>query len=308
VKRFFVLLCVLVLVAGFAVADDIGVDVGVEFYNGNINKADGDPTDSQIAPFITYENTFGGALTFHAGLENYYIHLEREPGPDGDYFPQDFDLNIWLNYRLNLSSASNLQFYLQNQNNVEVEPVHHGTTYQTNTGTLTPGVRFGQNTDFGGFYVRFRAPYDYVRAGRDDTRFRLRSRLGWTSNFGLGLWAQVNSQITPELDLYQALLLYASYGTDSFGDFDVTVTIPKEVSSGITINPTWGYDLENSSISLDCTFSGVGTDDGISLDVSPYVEYRAGAWTLYTQFDFTNVTANGGDMSISPTLGVKFSF
>ena len=310
-KRFFVLLCVLVVVAGFVAAEDIGITVGVEFYNENITKADGEPMSSFIMPYVAYDNSslLDGALTFHTGVENYNINLDRESGPDGGYFPQDFDFNISLTYKLSLNSASTLRFYLRDDNNVDISPVHNGTTYTTTSGTINPGVRFTQSTDIGSLYAQFRTPYDYIRAGRDDTRLRLQSRLGWSSTFGLSLYAQVGSRFIPDVDYYTGLTLYAAYPTDSLGDFDVTVTIPKEVSSGLTINPTWGYDFENSSISLDCTFSGVGTDDDITIDISPYVEYRAGAWTFYTQFDFTNVTAaNGSGMSISPTLGVKFEF
>jgi hypothetical protein len=306
VKKFFVLLCVLVLVAGFAVAEDIGLTVGVEFNNENINQADGDPTTSTIAPFIIYENTslLDGALTLHTGLESYYIHLEREPGSDGDYFPQDFDFNIWLQYKLSVGSASTLRFYLRDDNSVEVSPVHHGTTYTTTAGTLTPGIQFNQKMGFGSLYARLRAPINYLA---DDTEVRLQSRLGWNSNFDLGLWAEVRSRLTQETDLYQSLRLNANYAKDTY-ELNLFTIFPKEVSSGITINPTFDYYFENSTVELDFNFTGVGSDDGISLTLTPYFEYCVGAWTFYTSFEFANVTKNGGDMSISPTLGVSFSF
>jgi hypothetical protein len=199
---------------------------------------------------------------------------------------------------------------LTDTNNVDISPVHHGTTYTTTSGTINPGVRFTQNTSIGSLYAQFRAPYDYLRPGRDDTRLRLQSRLGWSSTFGLSLYAQVVSRFVPDVDLYTGSTLYAAYPTDSLGNFDVTFTLPKEVSSGITINPTWGYDFENSSLSLDFSFDGVAASEGdIEVTFTPYVEYYAGAFTFYASFEFYNVTkANGSGMSFSPTLGVKFEF
>jgi len=315
-KKLIVLLCVLVLVTGIVVAEDIGVTVGVEFYNENINKADGDPTESYIEPYIAYDNTslLDGALTFHMGVENYNINLAREAGPDGDYFPKDFDFNIWLQYKLSIGSASTLRFYLRDDNNFTISPIHHGVTYEigsganTSGGTLTPGLQFNQSMGFGSLYARVRMPYDYVMAGKDDTRVRLQSRLGWNSTFGLGLYAEVRSRLAPDLDLYQFLRLFAEYDTDSFGLFNVLAIIPKEVSNGITIWPHYEYDFENSSFALDCYFNDVGTDDGITIDIEPYVEYRAGAFTFYADFLFENITANGGGMRLSPLLGVKFEF
>jgi len=305
VKRFFVLLCVLVLVAGFVVAEDIGITVGLEFYNENINKADGEPMVSQIIPNIAYDNTSlaGGALEFHTELD-YFIDLAREAGTDGYYFPQDFNFFAWLQYKLSIGSASTLRFYLRDDNSVDVSPVHHGTTYTTTVGTLTPGIQFNQKMDFGSLYARIRAPINYLA---DDTVVNLQSRLGWNSNFDLGLWAEVRSRLTQESELYQQLRLNANYAKDTY-ELNLLAVIPKETSNGIRINPTFDLYFENSTLELDCNFTGVGSDDGISLTLTPYVEYCVGAWTFYTQFEFANVTKNGGDMSISPALGVKFEF
>jgi hypothetical protein len=306
VKKFFVLLCVLVLVAGFAVAEDIGITVGVEFYNENINKADGEPMASYIMPYIGYDTSLlDGALAFHTGVENYNINLDRESGSDGGYFPQDFDFNIWLQYRLSLNSASTLRFYLRDDNNVDISPVHNGTTYTTTSGTLTPGIQFNQSTDIGSLYARFRAPIDYLA---DDTVVRLQSRLGWNSTFGLGLWAEVRSRLTQEFDFYQSLRLNANYAKDDY-ELNLFTIIPKEVSDGITINPTVDFYFENSTLEFDFVFDGVASDGDIEVTFTPYVEYYVGAWTFYTSFEFANVTkANGSGMSISPTLGVKFEF
>jgi len=58
VKKFFVLLCVLVLVAGIAVADDLGLTVGAEFYLGNVTKTSDGDWEPYIMPIIAYDKSF----------------------------------------------------------------------------------------------------------------------------------------------------------------------------------------------------------------------------------------------------------
>jgi len=270
VKKFFVLLCVLVLSVGLAVADDIGLTVGLEFGVGNITKADDGDWEPYLMPSIAYDTAFfDGALAFSTGLDYTFDFT-----PNFKELDQSLGFDISLNYALSLGSASTLSFYLANRTDVQVSP--RSDEDNNITGYFTPGIRFGQKTGIGTIYARFRAPIDYLRTDKNaDNRVRLRSRLGWNSNFGLGLWAQVKSTLVPASDLYQGVDANISYDADAF-HFDVTAYLGKELSDGISIEPYFEYYFGNFTFYIDCSFDGIA--------------------------------ANSGGITISPCIGVTFSF
>jgi len=271
VKKLFVFFCVLVLVAGFAAADDIGLTMGAEFGIGNITKADDGDWEPYLMPFIEYETSLlDDALDFYTKLEYNFDFT-----PSFGISAQTLGFEISLNYSLSLGSASTLSFYLGDRNDFKFSP--KSDTENNLTGTLTPGVKFSQETGIGSIYARVRAPIDYMQDEKNaDIKVALKSRLGWDSTFGLGLWAQVNSDLTPKRELYQSLDVDISYETDSFL-VEVGATIPKEISDGILIEP--------------------------------WFEYYLGNFTFYAYCDFEGVAAKGdGAVTVSPALGVKFSF
>jgi len=268
VKKFFVFLCVLILSVGIAVADDIGLTAGLEFGIGNVNKADDGDWEPYLMPYISYDKSFfDDALDFSIGLDYTFGFT-----PDFKDPSQTLGVDISVNYSLSLGSASTLSFYLANRNDVTISPKSDDNI----TGTLTPGVKFSQEMGIGSLYARVRAPIDYKQEDKDaDMAVGLKSRLGWDSTFGLGIWAQLNSDIAPTFDFYQGVDANVSYGTDLFS-FDVTASIGKELSAGISIEP--------------------------------YFEYYFGSFTFYIDCAFDGIAANSGGVTISPCIGVTFSF
>jgi len=103
----------------------------------------------------------------------------------------------------------------------------------------------------------------------------LKSTLGWDSTFGLSLWARVYSNLVPN-DFYQGVGADISFETDSVY-FELFARTNKEISDGIFIEP--------------------------------WFEYYLGKFTFYAYCDFEGVAAEGGGaVTISPALGIKFSF
>jgi len=264
VKKLFAIFCVLVLVTGIAAADDIGLSVGAEFGIGNITKVDDGDWEPYLMPFIEYETSLlDDALDFYTKLEYNFDFT-----PSFGISAQTLGFEISLNYSLSLGSASTLSFYLADRNDFTVSP--NSDTDNNLTGTLTPGVKFSQETGIGSIYARVRAPIDYMQAEKDaDIKVALRSRLGWDSTFGLGLWAQVKSDLTPTKELYNGFDANVSYETDSF-HFDVTANVGKKFSEGITIEPYFEYYFGNFTFYIDCAFDNIAADSG-SITLSPYI-------------------------------------
>jgi hypothetical protein len=292
VKKFFIFLCVLVLVAGFAVAQ-VGVDVGVEFTLNNVNKADGDDWNPVLMPWVSYGTSFGD-LDFSTELD-YYFDMQ----PDFDNLEQYLDFDLCLDYTLSLGSASTLLLEVDNIfENVAINPDFGGYV----EGTVTPLVKFTQQTDIGSFYVRVAAPIGYF-----DNDFKyLRSRLGWKSTFGLSLWGQLDSTLEP-MEIYSGWRADVNYAADSF-TFDVLIRGWKDLSSGLRIGPTFDYYLGGATISLGAVLYNVVADSGFHVDVIPGFEYSVGAIDFYINCTFANIAAESGEVSISPALGVSFSF
>jgi len=274
-KKFFAFFCVLILFAGFAVANDIGLAVGAEFGVGNVTKANDDDMAPYAMPFVTYDKSFfDDALDFSTELD---YTFDLEPKFDG-ISDQLLDFNLSLTYNLGLGSASTLSLGVDHDAHVTISPAKpDGTNFFG--GILTPAVKFNQELDFGDVYVKFAAPIGYIDEldKNAKTTVDLESRLGWDSTFGLGLWIQAYSSLVPSSnrELFQGLGATVSYETDSFY-FEVFARTYKELSSGIEITPEFDYYFGN--------------------------------FTFYANCEFTGIAADSGDVTISPALGIKFSF
>jgi len=146
-------------------------------------------------------------------------------------------------------------------------------------GTLTPAVKFNQEFGFGDIYAKVAAPIDYIDEFNKsaDTTVSLESTLGWDSTFGLGLWARLYSTLAPSSarELYQGLGFDVTYATGPVS-IEVSARTYKEFSDGIDITPEFSYNLGAFDFYVNCEFAGIAADDS--------------------------------SMTISPALGVTFSF
>jgi len=271
VKKFFVLLCVLVLFAGFVAADDIGLTAGLEFGVGNVTKANDGEWEPYLTPSITYEKSFlDDALDLYAELD-YTFDFK----PNFEELSQYLYFDLSLGYNLNFGSASTLSFILENEiDEFNISPRSDGNNF---TGIFTPAVKFNQELGIGDIYAKASVPITYIQDEKDaDKEVDLKFRLGWDSAFGLGLWAQLNSKLVPDFVGYNGFDANVSYETDVVY-FEVTANIPKELS-----------------------------DNGIN--ITPEFDYYFGNFTFYIKCKFAGVAANTGSVAISPALGIKFSF
>jgi hypothetical protein len=271
VKKFFVLICILVLVAGIAVADDTGLTVGAEFGIGNVTKADDGDWEPYLMPFIGYETSFlDGALDLSTELDYTFDFT-----PNFDKISQSLYFDFSLGYNLKLGSASTLSFILENEfDEFKISPKSEGNNF---TGIFTPAIKFNQEVSIGDIYAKVDAPITYIQEEKDaDKTVDLRFTLGLKSTFGLEFWARVSSAIVPDVVGYNGLDVNVSYETGPVY-FEVEANIPKEISGeGVTVTPEFDYTL--------------------------------GSFTFYVNCEFTNIGVDGKKINISPALGITFSF
>jgi len=282
-KKFFVALLVLVLSASFAAANDdadegIGLSVGLEFGIGNINKANDEEMSPYLRPLIIYENSFFDDTLYVYGELYYTFGFTKEPNDDGDEVnPQSLYSDLILGYNLSLGEASTLSFILENEfDEIIISP----TNKESNalTGIFTLAIKFNHEFDIGDLFAKIGSPITYIQYDKDaDTSVGLDFTIGWNSTFGLGIEAKICTLMVPGDDAgYSGVETIITYETETIY-IEVETIIPKEINNeGIKVTPEFDYLFKNFTFYVKCEFIGIGT--------------------------------SGGNVIISPALGVKYNF
>ena len=272
-KRFLVFFLVLVLGAGFAAAQDIGLTVGLEFGLGNVGKADDGDVEPYLMPMVIYENAFlDDALDLYAEFD-YTLGFTKVPNEDGDeVLPQEMYIDLSVGYNLSLGDASTLSFILENEfDAIEISPSDFIL------GRFTPAIKFNQGFDFGDVYAQVGLPITYFPNINDaEALTGLDFTIGWGSSFGLGIEAIIYTHLAPGDADYLGFETTVSYEADSLY-CELNAYFPSDIKAeGITITPEFDYSFDSLTAYLFIEFSGIGVD--------------------------------GGDVFITPALGIKYSF
>ena len=283
-KKLLFFLLVMALCASFAAAGDeaedegIGLSVGLELGIQNVCEANNGEIGPYLMPMLIYEDSFlEGALDVYAELD-YTFGFTQEPDDKGDEVnPQSMYVDLIVGYNLGLGSASTLSFILEN----EFDELIIAPRYQESsalTGIFTPAVKFNQELDIGDLFAQIGAPITYAQYDKDaDTAIGLDFTFGWNSAFGLGIEAKICTLLVPGDDAgYTGIEATVSYETGPVY-FEVEAIIPGEISGeGVTITPEFDFSFRN--------------------------------FTFYVKSEFAGIGVSEGDVTISPALGVKYSF
>jgi hypothetical protein len=269
-KKFFIFFLVLAMSASFATAEDdgIGLSVGLEFGIGIVDEE----VSPYLMPMLIYENSFlDEALDVYAEVD-YTLGFTKVPNEDGDEVnPQSMYIDLMIGFNLGLGDASTLSFILEN----EFDEMVFSPGFML-TGIFTPAVKFNHTLDFGDLFAQIGVPITYYDIDVD-TAIGLDFTLGWSSTFGLGIEAKICTLLSPgDYAGYSGFEATISYETESIYA-GVETIIPKEIDfEGITITPEFDYSFKNFTFYIKCEFAGIGVD--------------------------------GGSVSFTPALGIKYSF
>ena len=266
-NKFFVFLFVLVLSATFAAAGDEGIGLSAGLEFGIGIVEDGD-VSPYLMPMIIYENSFlDETLDVYAELD-YKLGFTKETNDDGDEVnPQSMYIDLMVGYNLGLGDASTLSFILENEfDEIIISPAY------ALTGIFTPAVKYNHTLDFGDLFAQIGVPITYY--DKDDTTIGLDFTLGWSSTFGLGIEAKIRTLLSPGDDAgYNGFEAIISYEAESIYA-EVETIIPREISNeGVTITPEFDYSFKNFTFYVKCEFAGIGVDGGLSVTPALGVKY-----------------------------------
>jgi len=293
-KRFIIFFLALGLSAGFIYADDeeeettsIGLSAWLEFGIVDINKADDREMWPYLMQVLTYDNSFfDGALDIYAEAD-YTAGLVKEPDEDVNW--NSLYVDLFAGYNFSFGGASTLSFMLENEfEEIVFTPVYDGEN--AITGIVTPAVKFNQKFSFGGIYAQIGLPVTYTQYNKDaDVTTWLDFKLGWKSNFGLGIYAKIYNQLSPDDNAgYLGLESIVSYGTGPVY-FQVKLLFPHDFD-GLDITPRYGDFFNHGVI------------------ITPRFEYYFKSFTFYAKCKIANIGVDGENIRISPALGVIYSF
>lgn len=268
-KRLLVLFLALALIAGFAFAEDEDEGIGLTVgLEFGVENITDKGSDDRV-PYLMPMIIYDNSF----GAFDIYAELDYIFGftKTGDKFPQDLYFDLVLTYNLGLGDASTLSFIVENENDTfQLSPWVDASS--NISGIVKPGIKFTQGiTDFGDLYVQADVPIGYTE---DPLEVGIDAILGWDSTFGLGIKVVEHNTIKPDAD-YAGLDVIVSYESGPVY-CEVEVDIPKDAGAdGVVIIPEFDLSFNAFTFYVNCSFEGVGS---------------------------------GGDVIISPALGIKYSF
>ena len=227
--------------------------------------------DSDVEPYLMPMVIYENA--FLDGVLDLYAELDYTLGFGNDDIAQSLYIDLSAGYNLSLGSASTLSFILENEfDEIEISP------NDSITGIFTPAIKFNQEFDFGDVYAKIGLPITYFPNVKDDDSLTgLDFTVGWGSSFGLGIEAIFYTLLAPsEASGYYAFETTVSYESGPLY-CELNVYFPKETESG-------------------------------DMTITPEVDYSFGSFTAYLFIEFSGIGVDGGEVVITPALGIKYSF
>jgi len=245
-KNFPVLLLVLILVTGFAFAEDIGLTAGLEFGINNVNKEDRAP---YLTAILVYETTLlNDALSFFTGFDYTFVFSDDNP--------MDLYWDLELGYSFRFGRISTLSILLNNELFYTFRPDYD--IY----GILSPGIEYFHNTRIGDVYLNAFFPISYAT----DNHLGMDFTIGWVSKKGrLGLELLSTHTVSPKFEYTnKRLVIFYKPGPVYL---EVETWFPKSIkTSGITITPRFEYSVKFFTFYTYCKIGGLGAG---AVTVSP---------------------------------------
>ena len=270
-KKLLFVFVALFFIAGFTMAEDVGITVGLEVGVGNLTTVDDSNIEPYVMPNIAFETSFfDGALDLYAELA-FTIGIY-------DDNPMDLYAYLELAYNFFLGPDSTLTFILGNEiDPLMISPWDDGPNMIS---ILRPGIRFTQDSclnynRIGELYAEVIVPIVYLQFNPNaDMVINLEPTLGWDSLFGLGLSITPLFALVPDFE-YSGLVFFASFD-GGLVHAELEVVIPSEMDYGITATPEVAFNIfDGFSAYLRCVVDGI---------------------------------AGNGDMVLTPGLGIRYSF
>ena len=205
---------------GFAFS--AGIEVGAENINGD--------REPYIGTLLNYDEALlGGKLDIYLGF-GYFHEFVKKRNADGDeVFPKTITLDAGFAYNLDLRETSTLSLILESNTDFRLAP------RRNNRSLLSPGIKFTETVSAGDIYTQFGLPIHLANGALDGA-----ITLGWISNFGLGISADTEFNLSPNTAWARKMGATLSYSFEKISIY--THCFFKNIgNNNISINPSIGF-------------------------------------------------------------------
>ena len=294
-----------------------GLYVGAEFGIDNINEANDGKREPFLYPTLGYGNSFfDDAMYFYLELKlkTGFYDVENEDGKST--YPVGLYLDSSLDYSLFFGSST-LTFILEDTIDppLVINP-------RFNSGNLnmynkfTPGLKFNQWVEgVGNLYAQIGFPiyYSYYWHDDTDTVVYFQGKLGWYSEFGLGIWVREDWILAGDKGNWaepghQSINFGLTYLTRLF-DTSLEVNILRQkygdisITSETNIASFFNFKVEASLPQKDIK------SNGINLTLTPLFRYSIfDGFSVWAKCVIENIGRKGYDAVFSPSIGVTYYF
>jgi hypothetical protein len=249
-KKLLMVLFIMVLVCGFAAAQEenegIGLSAGAELGFGDV----ADDAVINITPQLVYENSFlDGALDISAEID-YTFNFEEG-------VPQELYAEENIGYNLSLNEASTLTFTLHNENDFFTVPEFLDGD---DGSVLEPSITYALGLDAGDLAFTLGVPIGYL----PDTTVGAYLTAGFAFPFGFGVEVTANLAFSPDFD-YADTNLVLSYGRDLFSA-EVEIDADDNTFKIYTVSPSVEFYFGAFTAWAGADFGNVGGDGDISIE------------------------------------------
>lgn len=287
-KKLFCLILVTMAIAGFSAAQEkkpIGITADLRAEMGNLKAEKSAENGLTLVPSAAYAGVFlGGALNLNASLKD---SIDFKTGLYQEKVYQIITMGEGAGYNLFFPGGSILSFLLANTNvfytpsrNNVIAPIGFNNV----TGTVKPGIKFGQRLNFGIVYAQADLAAAYMTdLETSDSELGLNLSLGWLSPFGLTVEA----------------VQYNGFKDDSISGDNYRGTGYNGLD--VTINYLRGYLQAMLQVETEKDFKDIV--------ITPALGYVNWGFTFYGGCQIGNINSRGNfPMSLTAFVGMKYSF
>ncbi|MDR3335676.1 MAG: hypothetical protein LBT16_00595 [Treponema sp.] len=280
-KHFFAILISLILITGFAFAEPIGLELGLQFKPGDFGASDykmaGDGgSGSIIAPTVDYMKIFGPFGVYLGSSFDTSLNTAEPqgPGPRPEY---KLRLEGIAFYNLAIGSASELSFSFGDLFFYHFDK--NSSDFNAYENKINPGIRFSQRLGFGNLFVQVEMPMTKWET-LDDWIIEAEPKIGIDRFYGFGASFKPVIHFAPDngTESYAKTVLNVNYTNGPFFG-ELEVEIPNPADAGPT-----------------------GTK------VTPKFQYRLKTWTFWVKVEIENIANDNVDASIKPNISVSYMF
>ena len=303
-----------------------GLFVGLEFGINSVNNINDEKVGVNGMTYekgglflnssLGYEKSFFNDAMYiytEVGIDTGFYNVEDENGDDT--YPVKMYLDAYADYSLDFGNST-LSFILADK----IDPplilnprFDSGGLNMVNR--LAPGIKFNQWFDnFGSLYTQVDVPFYHFYYWKDntDSRIFIQGKLGWSSDFGLGIWVREDCILKGDKwewaePGHESINCGLSYWTSPFSaNLEVNVPMERYGDIYLTFNTRFGSFL---SFAVEAGIPREIEEYGVDISLTPRFQYTFfQGFTAFVKLFIGSIGSKEEEVVFSPSIGVIYSF